>query len=75
MAAEKARVDTKLQVVMTTGETEAGKASTKTFTFSRIKGDASDDELLAAGKALGSLCANDLDGVKVTEVYALTEGL
>lgn len=75
MAAEKAKIDTKLQIVMTTGETEAGKAGTKTFTFSQIKGGASDDELLAAGEALGSLCANELDGVKVQEVYSLTEGL
>ena len=63
MAAEKARIDTKLQIVMTAGETEAGKPAVKTFTFSRIRGTASDDELLAA------------DGVKVQEVYSLTEGL
>ncbi len=36
MAAEKARIDTKLQIVMTAGETEAGKPAVKTFTFSRI---------------------------------------
>lgn len=75
MAAEKARIDTKLQIVMTAGETEAGKPAMKTFTFSRIRGTASDDELLAAGQALGSLSANELDGVKVQEVYSLTEGL
>ena len=75
MAAEKAKVSTKLQVVMTTGAAAAGESATKTYTFGRIRGDASDDELLAAGQSLGSLLVNDLDGVKVQETYSLTEGL
>lgn len=75
MAAEKAKISTKLQLVMTTGASEADGPATKTYTFGRIKGDASDDELLAAGQSLGSLLANDLDGVKVQETYSLTEGL
>lgn len=71
MAAVKTMTDKKLQVVTMT---EAdGAVSEKTFTFSRIRGDASEDELLAAGNALGSLMADDLSGVKLQEIYSLTD--
>lgn len=75
MAVTKTKTDTKLMVVLDTGETKGGKAVTKTVTYSTVKNSASDEELLAAGNALGSLCAQDLDSVSVTEIHALTESV
>lgn len=73
MAAVKTMTDMKLQVV--TSRDDEGVVTEKTFTFSRIRGDATDDELLTAGTALGSLMADELSGVKLQEIYSLTEGV
>lgn len=75
MAAVKTRVDTRLSVVMTTGEVKNGKDVTRTISLSSIKNDATDDQLLAAGTALGSLADKDLAGVKVSETYTLAAGV
>lgn len=74
MATEKLKLDTKLQVVLDTGETKSGSAVMKTLSFSNVKNAATDDQLLAAGTALGGLCAYDLDSVKTTETYKLSAG-
>lgn len=74
MAAVKTRVDTKLQISMDTGEVKNGKAVLRSVTFSKVKNDASADQLLAAGNAFGTLAKGDLDGVKVSEVYTLAAG-
>lgn len=74
MVATKTRMDTKLVVVLDTGDMKNGKAVTRNFTFSKVKDTATDDQLLSAGTALGSLCAEDLDSVKVNEIYNLTTG-
>ncbi len=74
MAAVKTRVDTRLSVVMTTGEMKNGKDVTRTISLSNIRNDAADDALLAAGRAVGALADKDLAGVKVSETYTLTEG-
>lgn len=71
MAATKTRMDTRLQILILTGETKNGKDVTRSITLSRIKNDASDDALLAAGTAVGSLADKDLSEVKVSEVYRL----
>lgn len=74
MAAVKTRVDTRLSVAMTTGETKNGKDLTRTISLSSVRNDATDEELLAAGRAVGTLADKDLAGVKVSETYTLTEG-
>ena len=74
MAAIKTIVDAKLLVVVETGETKNGKALTKNLSFSKIKTDATGDELLTAGTAISSLQSRTLSGVKVNEIYTLAEG-
>lgn len=74
MAAIKTRIDTKLGISLDTGETKNGKAVLRSVTFSKVKNDATADQLLAAGNALGTLSKGDLDGVKVSEVYTLAAG-
>lgn len=74
MAATKNIVDAKLLVVVETGETKNGKALTKSLSFSKIKTDATGEELLAAGNAISSLQVRALAGIKVNEAYTLTEG-
>ncbi len=74
MAAIKTIVDAKLLVVVETGETKNGRALTKNLSFSKIKTDATGEELLAAGSAIASLQTRTLSGIKVNEAYTLAEG-
>lgn len=69
MAAVKTRTGTRLSLAMA-GEGD----SAKTVSVSRIRNDASADELYSAGEAMGDLAENALSGVTVRETYALTEG-
>ena len=73
MAVVKTIQDRKLIVVVATGETKNGKSLTKNMTFSKIKYDASDEALLAAGKAIASLQTRDLDSLKLNEYHSLAE--
>lgn len=73
MAVVKTLNDRKLIVVVSTGETKNGKDLTKNMTFSKIKNDASDEALLAAGKAIASLQTRDLAGLNLNEYHSLLE--
>lgn len=71
--AERTKIDGKLQVVMNVTDGESTKA--KTFTYSRIDQEASDDALFAAGAAISSLTKDDLKEVRFVETYSLTAGV
>lgn len=72
MAAEATVTDLKLTVTLDTGEVKSGKATTVSQTWSNIKTTATDDQLLALGDGLASLCKYDLDSVKKTVVSKLS---
>lgn len=74
MAAVKTKVDTRIVLGLDTGESKNGAAVKRSYTFSKVKLDATDDQLLAAGNALASLRKESLDSVKVNEVYDLVAG-
>lgn len=73
MAVTKTCTDIKLLVGVETDETKNGKAVTKNLSFSRIKTDATDEQLLAAGQAIAGFQTHDLSGVTVREDNALSE--
>ena len=75
MAAVKTTKDVKLLVEVETEETKNGKPVTKSLSFSKIKLDASGDELLAAGQAIANLQTYTLAGVNVREDSMLTAGV
>ena len=73
MAASKEIYDTKLLVVVETGETKNGKAVTKNLSFSKIRVDATGEQLLAAGAGIASLQSHALSTLRVNELYDLKE--
>lgn len=74
MAVKRTTKDLKLLVEVETDEMKNGKAVTKKLSFSKIRLDATDEELLAAGKAVGNLQTRTLSGVDIREDSGLSEG-
>lgn len=74
MAVQKALTDLKLQINVLDGTTASGKAKSKNLNFSNIKLDASDEQLMAAGKAICGLTAYELNGIHRIDTNDLTEG-
>lgn len=74
MAAVSKVYDVKLQVRLDNGLTASGAQAVKSVSISQIKTDATDDQLLAAGEALGSLADSELIGVRKVETTDLIQG-
>ena len=74
MAAVSNVYDVKLQVRLDNGLTASGAQAVKSVSISQIKTDATDDQLLAAGEALGSLADSELIGVRKVETTDLAQG-
>lgn len=55
------------------GKNGDGSTKYKNRTFSGIKGDATVDNIFAAGKALGGLLEKDVQGVMLNEKCELSE--
>ena len=64
--------DVKLQVRVENGSSTSGKTAYKNINVTQVKLGATDDELLAAGQAIGNLQANPLSGVRLVNSYDLT---
>lgn len=73
MAATKTMNDIKLQVVVENGTTSTGKRATKNLSFSQINLNATDDQLLEAGKAIAGLLSTSLSGLRLINTYNLTD--
>lgn len=73
MAATKNMTDIKLLVIVENGTTASGKKATKNISFNQIKLNATDDELLDAGKAVAGLLATSLAGMRLVNTYDLTD--
>lgn len=73
MAATKTMNDIKLQVVVENGTTSTGKRATKNLSFSQINLNATDDQLLEAGKAIAGLLSTSLSGLRLINTYDLTD--
>lgn len=73
MAATKTMNDIKLQVVVENGTTSTGKKATKNLSFSQINLNATDDQLLEAGKAIAGLLSTSLSGLRLINTYDLTD--
>lgn len=69
----KALTDLKLQINVLDGTTASGKAKSKNLNFSNIKLDASDEQLMAAGKAICGLTAYTLNGLRRIDTNDLSE--
>ncbi len=74
MAAEKSIYDVKLQVRVENGSTSSGATQYKNINVTQVKLTATDEELLAAGQAIGNLQANPLSGVRLVNSYELSQG-
>ena len=75
MAAKKSLLDIKLQVVVENGTTASGTKAKKNLSFSQVKLTATDDELLAAGKAIAGLLDAGLSGLKLVNSFDLAESV
>mgnify|MGYP002517827882 CR=1 FL=1 len=64
--------DVKLQVRVENGSSTSGKTAYKNINVTQVKLGATDDELLAAGQAIGNLQANPLSGVRLVNSYDLS---
>ncbi len=65
---QKTLTSTRLQLIFATDET----GSTRSMSFSRLRLDATTDEYHAAAIALGDLCAQALQGVRLVETNELS---
>ena len=74
MAVQKALTDLKLQIRVADGTNASGKAKTKNLNFSNIQLTATDDQLMAAGKAICGLTAYTLNGLRRIDTNDLSEG-
>ena len=73
MAVNKAIADLKLQVRVEDGTTSAGAAKIKSLSFSNIRLDASDQELMDAGKAIAGITYYPLSGIRRVDTGDLSE--
>lgn len=72
MAVNKNKLDLKLQIRVSSGTTSTGKTAYKNISYSNIRIDAKEEELLAAFNALSSMQSLPVDGCRVVETYDLT---
>lgn len=63
--------DVKLQIRYVNGVTTSGASAIKSVNYTKIKTDADDAALYAAGQAIASLQSLPLDGIRVVDVYDL----
>ncbi len=75
MAAVKTTTDMKLLVEVEVLDDKTGKTKSKNLSFSKINMESTDDQLLAAGKAISNLQTNALESIKVREDSTLVEGI
>ena len=68
----KSMIDKKLNIRFENGTTASGKTAIKTTNLSNVKLNATDEDMLEAGTAYASLTSLILDGVRMTDVYDLT---
>ena len=68
----KSMIDKKLNIRFENGTTASGKTAIKTINISNVKLAATDADMLEAGNAYASLTSLTLDGVRMTDVYDLT---
>lgn len=73
MAAIKALTDLKLQVRVVDGTSASGKDKIKSLNYSNIKLDATDDQLMDAGKAICGFTAYTLNGLRRIDTNDLSE--
>ena len=72
MAVEKTKTDSKLVIRVETGEVGTdGAAKTKDLSYSRIRPDAADEVLYAAGDAIGSLQSRTVSAIRRIDTNAL----
>ena len=74
MAIKKEIDKTRLVLSVETGETNDKGLVLKNVTVTRIKTGAADDVLFAAGKAMGSLLAHNLNALRRVDTATLSEG-
>lgn len=63
--------DVKLQIRYVNGLTTSGTNAIKTVNYTKIKTDADDASIYAAGQAIASLQSLPLDGIRIVDVYEL----
>lgn len=74
MAVQKALTDLKLQVRVVDGTSASGKDKIKSLNYSNIKLDATDDQLMDAGKVICGLTGFTLNGMRRIDTNDLTDG-
>ena len=72
MAVAKVCASSKLVIRVQTGEMSGNSPVIKELSFSRIKSDAKDEDLYAAGDALAGLQSLAVDGVRRVDTYSMT---
>lgn len=72
MAVAKVCSSSKLVIRVQTGEMNGSNPVIKELSFSRVKADANDEELYAAGDALAGLQSRAVDGVRRVDTYSMT---
>jgi hypothetical protein len=74
MAINKNRTDSKIVVRVENGTSASGAKNIKNLNYSSIRLDATDEQLLAAGKAISELQSKVLSAIRVVETYDMSEG-
>lgn len=73
MAAAKNKIDNKMLIRVENGTTSSGAKAIKSLSYTQLRVDSTDDELMAAGKAIADLQTKPLTGIRVVETYDMTE--
>lgn len=69
MAATKSKIDNKMLIRVENGTTSSGAKAIKSLSYSQLRVDSTDDELMAAG----DLQTKPLSGIRLVETYDVTE--
>lgn len=72
MAAVKNKTDSKMMIRVENGTSSTGATVIKNLSYSQIRVEATDDELMAAGKAIADLQTKPLSGIRLVETYDVT---
>ena len=73
MAVAKELTDLKLQIRVADGTTSAGAAKIKSLSYSNIKLDATDQELMDAGKAIVGITNYLLSGIRCVQTHDMLD--
>lgn len=73
MATTKSKTDSKMLIRVENDTTTSGAKAVKNLSYSQLHVDATDDQLMAAGKAIADLQTKPLAGIRVVETYDMTE--